>query len=166
MKSIFEQIISNIAENKSNVSFGASIFLYFFIGVTAYLLFFRVFLLGRIISRKPVPRRRKKRHRKSIPAESDKRPLFRQLLQWLVLAGYKNSDRYIILHPRCFTLAYWFNWLYLFYLAVHPVVILTGFFLQTFREVSITLFYVNVYFLVMPITAALFVLMVYDKFAK
>lgn len=164
--SFWEKILDNISQNKSNISFGASAFLYLFVGVLGYFLFFRLFLLGRIVNKRTSQKKEKKLNKKHNVVATKSSNILNRFFRWLLFLNYKNNVIYSVAHPKSYIVAYLFNILYLLYLIVHLGVLLVGIFLHSFRQLSIQLVYINVYFLLWPICIILFMFMIYDKISE
>lgn len=141
---MFEYLIGNMLSNKSDISFGASIFLYFFMGTAAYLIMFRLLCLTSAVELKPMP----KHERTDFKFKG--KAAIKRFMCWLWLCDYRNPNRRTILHKKLYFIAYLFNILYLSFLNIYLLIIIAALIFCSLRQLSIYLAYIHVYFFVIP----------------
>ena len=159
------QLINNMLTNKSDFSYGSSIFLFFFLGLLC-LLMFRWGLLTAIIHKVPLPKLKKRRKGKNVSFVSEYVNPLKRIIQWLLFCNYTNTNKYVITSKKLFTIAYCFNILYLTYLIVDFIIIVIGLFNNTFKFLSILFTYIHLYFFVFPVGTAGFVFMIKSNINK
>lgn len=141
---MFKYLIYNMLNNKSDVSFGASVFLYFFMGTAAYLIMFRLCCLTSAVDLKPLP----KHERTDFKFKG--KTAIKRFMRRLWLCDYKNPDKYTILHKKLYFIAYLFNILYLSFFNIYLLIIAAALIFYPLRQLSIYLSYIHVYFFVIP----------------
>lgn len=151
--------------NSSNISYGSSVFLLFFLGLL-HLLMFRGGILTVIIDKKSPPKLKKKRKMKSDSAELEHIKPYKSLLLWISLKKYKNESKYIIKSKKLYLLAYCYNMLYLIFFTINLISIILGIFLEMFSQLCIYFAYLHIYFFVFPTGTVGFIYMIKNNTNK